>query len=884
MKGSFPGWLLLFFPVLATFFQPAVVANALDPAYSTAGFFAVPDSPRNVWNFNLGWRFYRGDVPNAQNSAFDDGAWTGASLPHGLEVAPENVSGCRNYQGPAWYRKKFTVPDGAAGHQTFIYFEAVMGKCEVWVNGEPVAEHFGGYLPFAVDVTRVVHPAGQPNVVAVRADNSDDDSYPPGKPQYDLDFTYLGGIYRDAYLIQTSPVHVTLPELSPTVAGGGVFVGVKDIADDGAALEVRTEVTNAGPNDANVTVQSILEDADGKRLPATVRSLAAVAAGASQPLIQEMNPRTVHLWTPDDPYLHFVRTEIFDDGKLVDSFRTRFGFRLIGLSAKEGLMVNKKPWPFLSGVNRHQDYAYVGNALPKSGQWRDAQLLREGGSTVVRAAHEVLSPAFMDACDQLGLFVIDPNPGWQFYNDRNPDFARRMVEDTRGMVRRDRNRPSLLLYETALNETSAQPTKVIHELHLAAHEEFPFPGMYTVGDRETAHPAGLDVSYHALPSDDVASFIREYGDGYEVDDWSSQNAPVRVKREWGEHALLDQLMARARYLSEVYPHDNSRQYFGATLWAGIDHQRGYHPDPFWGGLLDVFRIPRPAYYLYKSQYDPALKVPGIHTGPMVHITNELTQISEPDVIVLTNCEQVRLTWMGLVIGTRGPDEQYKNFPHPPVTFKNAFDFRDITRDKHHPKPLVMVAEGLIKGQVVCQQTKEYAQRTTGVKLQVDGGDVPLTADGSDLIPIRANLVDQKGVTKVLGSEFVHFTVEGAGTLIGSEANEANPIKTQFGTATALVRATAQAGPIKVTATVRGLEPDSVTFQSVPVSMPLLYDQDYARASKTEMVSVATATQTFPENNVGEDVQNLRQRVHELELQLTGKQQELMNLQSKIGAP
>ncbi|MEI6176196.1 MAG: sugar-binding domain-containing protein, partial [Verrucomicrobiota bacterium] len=205
--------------------EDAVAAKPL-PRFSTAGFFAVPNSPRTVLNFNPGWRFLMADAAGAEKPDFDDSSWEAAALPHSLEILGENASGCRNYQGPAWYRKRFEVAGPSAGGRVFVYFEAVMGKCVVCVNGQKVAEHFGGCLPFAADITDKIQSGG--NIIAVRADNSDDPTYPPGKPQNNLDFTYLGGIYRDTYLIQTGPVHVTLP--------------VGELADDG---KTGTEVTFA---------------------------------------------------------------------------------------------------------------------------------------------------------------------------------------------------------------------------------------------------------------------------------------------------------------------------------------------------------------------------------------------------------------------------------------------------------------------------------------------------------------------------------------------------------------------------------------------------------------------------------------------------------------
>ncbi|VGO20433.1 Beta-galactosidase BoGH2A [Pontiella sulfatireligans] len=218
-----------------------------DQRFSTAGFYAVEGSPRTVANFNPGWRFHKGDASGAEAVGFDDREWEAANLPHGLEILGENASGCRNYQGKAWYRKKFAVNKASSHGKVFIYFEAVMGEAQVWVNGKEVAHHFGGYLPFAADVTDVLNANGKPNVVAVMADNSNSKLYPPGKEQNKLDFTYMGGIYRDTYLIETGPLHVTLRELSDTVAGGGIFAATLDVNGSDAEMEVRTEVAKTVP-------------------------------------------------------------------------------------------------------------------------------------------------------------------------------------------------------------------------------------------------------------------------------------------------------------------------------------------------------------------------------------------------------------------------------------------------------------------------------------------------------------------------------------------------------------------------------------------------------------------------------------------------------------
>ena len=477
-------------------------------------------------------------------------------------------------------------------------------------------------------------------------------------------------------------MHVTLPELSGKTAGGGVFVAIKDVVGNDASLEVRTEIANESVTAKALNLRTVLETAEGRELLREDKAV-DLAQGELRQVAQDLAPRNVRLWHPDHPDLHFIRTDLIEGGKVVDTLRTRFGIRLFEMRVKDGLFVNKMfIGAKLNGVNRHQDYAHVGNALPNSGQWRDVKLLREGGVNMVRAAHYPQDPAFYDACDEFGMLVTSANPGWQFYNDKDPVFERRVYEDTRNLVRRDRNHPSLLLWETALNETPNQPGHLLGEMHRIAHEEYPFPGLFTVADVDEAKKGGLDVYYHGGFDEPRNSFTREYGDGGEVDNFYSQNATTRVKREWGEGPLLEQAVIRAHDLDEVYATPPVR--IGAALWCGIDHQRGYHPDPFWGGLLDGSRVPRYTYELFRSQYPPDYKLPGIVTGPMVRIAHELTQVSGGDVVVYSNCEEVRLSWLGRGVATRKPDAAYRSLPHPPFTFKNVFDFAKIKRDWRDP--------------------------------------------------------------------------------------------------------------------------------------------------------------------------------------------------------
>ena len=171
----------------------AITANAKIET-SVAGLFPLENSGRMVWNFNPEWRFHLGDVAGAEAVSFDDTAWDVVSTPHTAKLLPAEGSGCRNYQGIIWYRKHFVMPAETDGRLVTLHFEAIMGKQKLYVNGKLVKEHEGGYEPITIDLTEQGLKAGDKCVVAVMADNSNDKTYPPGKPQYTLDFTYHGVI------------------------------------------------------------------------------------------------------------------------------------------------------------------------------------------------------------------------------------------------------------------------------------------------------------------------------------------------------------------------------------------------------------------------------------------------------------------------------------------------------------------------------------------------------------------------------------------------------------------------------------------------------------------------------------------------------------------
>lgn len=784
-------------------------ANAYEPVFSTAGFFRLPDTGREVFSMNPAWRFYKGGMEGAEACGFDDRSWQVVSLPNGIEYLPTESSGCINYQGEVWYRKHFTPAETLKGKKLFLHFEAIMGKSKIYVNGRLLAEHYGGYLPVSVDMTQVVK-WGEDNVIAVWADNRDDATYAPGKPQDVLDYTYFGGIYRDCWLIAHNQVFITDPNYENQKAGGGLLVAFDRVSDTSADILLQTHVRNDGVRSFSGRVVYTLVDSVGREV-ATTQSKLSVGRGTAVTSRGKMKVKQPQLWTPAAPYLYKLKVLIHDaDGRVVDGYYRRVGIRSIEFKGKDGFWLNGKPYGKpLIGANRHQDYAVVGNAVANSIHWRDAKKLKDLGLEVIRNAHCPQDPAFMDACDELGLFVIVNTPGWQFWNEA-PIFAERVYSDIRQMVRRDRNHPCVWLWEPILNETW-YPADFAGRAKEIVEEEFPYGSSYSGCDTRARGAQYFPVQFNhpmevSKRRPDITYFTREWGDN--VDDWNSHNSPSRVARNWGEQPMLIQA---AHYASPYYDYTcydglykESPWHVGGCLWHSFDHQRGYHPDPFYGGLADVFRQPKYAYYMFMAQRSPEAVHPLADSGPMVYIAHEMTPFSSRDVTVYSNCEEVRLTVnKGGKVYTYRKDKDRVGMPSPIITFTDAFDFMEDKKlsGKKRTDEVFLLAEGLMDGKVVAAHKVCPARRPAQIRLRVDHEGMKLRADGSDFVTVVAEVTDKNGNVKHLNNYFIQFSVEGEGRILGDARILANPAPVKWGAAPVLIQSTTVPGKIKISARV-----------------------------------------------------------------------------------
>lgn len=860
---------------------------ARQPEFSTAGFFRLDNSGREVYSMNPAWRFHKGAVEGAETKEFNDKDWTVVSLPDGIEYLPTEASGCINYQGEVWYRKHFTPDAALKGKKLFLHFEAIMGKSKVFVNGKLLTEHFGGYLPVIADVTDVLDWNGD-NVIAVWADNSDDPSYPPGKAQDVLDYTYFGGIYRDCWLIAHNNVFITDPNYENEVAGGGLFVAFGKVSDALAEVQLKIHVRNATKNPFSGQVEYMLLQPDGTEV-ARLSDKIQVKAGRATTVSDRMPVKQPMLWTPSTPTLYNLLVRVLDkEGNVIDGYRRRIGIRSIEFKGKDGFYLNGRPYGKpLIGANRHQDFAVVGNAVANSIHWRDAKKLKDVGMEIIRNAHCPQDPAFMDACDELGLFVIVNTPGWQFWNDA-PEFAQRVYSDIRNVVRRDRNHPSVWLWEPILNETW-YPADFAKNTRDIVDAEYPYPYCYSGSDSEArghenfpvyfAHPANMqDASKEIDPT--KTYFTREWGDN--VDDWSSHNSPSRVARNWGEQPMRVQAQ---HYACPYYPvtsydvlYKQSPQHVGGCLWHSFDHQRGYHPDPFYGGLMDVFRQPKYSYYMFMAQRPAVKNDRNAGSGPMVYIAHEMTPFSGKDVTVYSNCDEVRLTFnKGGKTYTYKKDKNRPGMPSPVITFPDVYDFmvdKAFSRTQKQDD-VYLLAEGLIDGKVVATHKVVPARRPEKILLWMDNEGTDLKADGSDFVTVVAAVADKNGNIKRLNNYNIRFSIEGEGRLLGGPGVLANPVPVKWGTAPVLVQSTLKPGKIRITANVlfEGSQmpiSGELEFESKPSVFPLVYDA--ADAACIPLGSASAGQNTASKTDAEREVERLRKELNTLKLKEVERQQ------------
>jgi len=614
---------------------------------------------RQVIPVDKGWRFVREDVAEAAKPAYNDQAWKAVSIPHswGWEEADK---GEKYYRGPAWYRVTVDGPTIATGQRVFLWFGAVSSVADIYLNGQRLGQHRGGFSAFCYEVTSVIKP-GVPNILAVRASNGKfDDVAPLGG-----DFNLYGGIYRPVRVIVTSAVCV-----SPLDNGSsGLTVFQKNVSEERAELEARVELSCAGAGGEAVQLHLTVQDASGKAVAEATQD----AKVSAQPVSLSLAVGKPHLWDGvKDPYLYKVVAEVVKgDGTVLDRVEQPLGLRYFHVDQEKGFFLNGKLYP-VHGANRHQEWFGKGWSLSSTDFEQDVVTLREMGATAVRLCHYQHSGEFLDVCDRAGLLVWSEVAAVGGFG-KTPEFEANVRQQLTEMIRQHINHPSVFVW-SLYNEQHNSPVfaAALGRLNELAHREDPTRSTIAATCRDNA-PAINKVTdelgwnrYPGWYKGDAPGKLFDqckgtsHGGGYALSEFGA-GASVIQHEDPPKHAAPKSKWHpeewQAKVHEEILAAAAARPYiWGLFPWVMFDfassgRNEGDHPGRNDKGLVTADRlVKKDAFYFFKANWSDE---------PMVYITSRrFVERDQPKVgvKVYSNTDVVALKVNGVSLGTSKPNE------------------------------------------------------------------------------------------------------------------------------------------------------------------------------------------------------------------------------------
>jgi len=590
-------------------------------------FHAAADTLRESINFNREWKFQLGDVPGAEKISFDDSKWADANLPHSFSMP--YFAADRFYVGYGWYRKHLKIPSSWSGKRVSLEFDGVFQVAEIFVNGKRVGAHKGGYTGFTVDITDAVKPGD--NVVAVRVNNIWNPRLAPRAGEH----VFSGGIYRDARLVVTAPVHV---------AWYGTFVTTPQVSKESGTVNVKTEVANDSGGEKLVTVRTSVVDAKGKAV-AQMESTQTIAADTTNVFDQTSSPIShPKLWSPERPNLYSVKTILLEGKKPVDDYTSPLGFRWFQFTVDRGFFLNGEH-RYFKGANVHQDHAGWGDAVADSGFFRDVKLVKDAGFDFIRGSHYPHAPAFSEACDELGILFWSENCFWGTGGFKSPwassayptnpadeaGFEASVKASLRDMIRIHRNHPSIIVWsmdnEAFFSSGSVMPKvrRFLKELVAYSHELDPTrPAGIGGAQRGDIDKLGDVAGYNGdgarlFPNPGIPNLVTEYGS-------TMTDRPGKYAPGWGDLPSTPGA-DRNEAVSWRLPWRS-----GEVIWCGFDH--GSLAGRRFGsmGMVDYFRLPKREWYWYRNQYRhiPPPAWPGDGIPSALKLTADKTTLKSVD--------------------------------------------------------------------------------------------------------------------------------------------------------------------------------------------------------------------------------------------------------------
>ena len=751
-----------FLKATGTIVAGATVASGLPAAGYAAE--APTATGRIVLPINRNWRYNSTATPAARGREFDDSGFARVTVPHTNLRVPWHSFDEKSYEFVSIYRRRFRLPAVARVQRVFVDFEGVMTASTVWLNGVRLGEYKGGFTPFSFELTSHVD-FDRDNVLAVEVDSSERPDIPPFG--YEVDYLTFGGIYREVSLRIVSPTFIE-----------NIFAQPRDVLSSHPALDVQCFVEHPEPSadlhasDAALTLEAALYD--GKRLLAkTAQELPPPAETSEGHTLHLDKLGAIQLWDLRSPKLYRVEVRLLRGTDLLDHDTRRIGFREARFTP-QGFSLNGTVVK-LRGLDRHQTFPWVGQAMPGRVQRRDALILRKNlKCNIVRTSHYPQSRHFLDACDEIGLMVLEEIPGWQHIGDLAwQDIS---VDNVRRMIRRDWNHPSIILWGVRINE-SRDNHDFYTRTNAMAHQL-----------DATRQTGGIRYFQESEFLEDVFT-MNDFG-------WplKAPNHPLYLITEFVGHTYPTKTIDNIERLREhtvrhARVHDqlaSDPQYAGGIAWCAFDYNThsnfGSGDRICYHGVTDIFREPKPAAGFYRSQCDPDEE---IVLAPAFHWARGDESIGFSRALVSSNCDHLKFYVNGALIAEADPDR--KQFPH--------LKYPLFTAEPSHTRDVGwgdLRIDGYIEGKQVI--SRSFSGKGIDQKFTLLPDDTTLIADGADTTRVVLRVTDEFDAIRPFANDAIGFELTGPAELIGD-----NPFALIGGTGAIWIRATEQPGKVRLTA-------------------------------------------------------------------------------------
>jgi len=705
--------------------------------------FALGNSFDAKKDFNNGTGYFSyftktGYGDGAASPYFDDRAWRKLDLPHDwcVELPFDSMGGHshgykaigRNFpeNSVGWYRKSVFIPESDLGKRISIEFDGVHRNSIVWVNGFYLGTEHSGYTSFSYDITDYLNYGGN-NVIAVRADATMEEGW----------FYEGAGIYRHTWLTKTSPLHVRRY---------GTFV-TTDLKENAAIITTRTTVVNESDKNSVFDIGETIVNAEGKTIASGSIQQLKLSAGEQKEYFNSYKVADPKLWSIETPYLHKLKTVIRSAGKIADTYETTFGIRTVRYDANEGFFLNGKHVKIL-GACLHQDHAGVGTAVPDALQEFRIKKMKEMGANGIRTSHNPVAPELLDACDKLGMLVLEEN---RLMGSNEEHFS--CLER---IMKRDRNHPSIVLWSMGNEEWAiegnikgARITTSMQAFAQRLDSSRAFTVAISGGWENGSGMTSQVMGYNYINQGNIelhhTNFPWQPAIGTEETN-SHQTRGIYVTDEQKAYISLNNEMPNNRGAESGWKYYAARPYLsGLFYWTGFDYRGESNPFNFpavinQAGSFDLCGFPKDIFYYFKSWWG---NEPVLHILP--HWNWKGSEGKEINVTIFSNCEQVELFLNKKSLG------------------KQSMPVNGHLEWKVNYQPGVLMARGIKDGKEITNKVETTANVST-IQLSADKSNI--IADGRDVSIITMQVNDAGGLMVPGADNQISLTIEGPGKIIG----------------------------------------------------------------------------------------------------------------------